>query len=255
MLMIDLDFSKLVIFNYITEDQKQELLSHAKIVQAKKGHTFILFNEDVPGIFVLTQGTVGVYPGNETTSIATLNPVATFGEMSFIEKRKASATVRAEQDGVEVVFFNRKQVDAYLNSNPLVTLSMYRGIALTLSERLRATNSKVHGELQVLHELSKSLKQIDLKETLSSSAKSQLQIDTATFAETFVEAKEKLQNVLDNPGAIKTEYHNILLNMDKLEILHAKEVDMFKKKISHLAGLIQNVEKGLEEIESILVQK
>ncbi len=112
-----------------------------------------LIHEGLAGntLYVITSGTARVERRNglQPIRIATLGVGDICGEMSFIEKASASASVVADEeltaDGLDATTLH-----ALFESFPHVGARFFRSVALTLSKRLRATSgelTKAKGQL------------------------------------------------------------------------------------------------------------
>ncbi|MBP9708338.1 MAG: cyclic nucleotide-binding domain-containing protein, partial [Oligoflexales bacterium] len=101
---------------------------------------------------------VGVYPGNGTQAINYLHPHDCFGEMSFLENLPGSATVTAEQDSTELLLITRRKFDEFLRDQPFEAAQIFKQLAVSLSQRLRSANAKLHLELQFIEKIFSELK-------------------------------------------------------------------------------------------------
>ena len=88
-------------------------------------------------IYVVMQGLLSVYLASRGSHIlATLGAGQIFGEMSFLEDRPASATVRTLEDS-ELLTITRSELNARLQSNPDFCGRFYKTLAKVTSRRLR----------------------------------------------------------------------------------------------------------------------
>jgi CRP-like cAMP-binding protein len=94
--------------------------------------------------YVIKSGTARVERRNgaQTIRIATLSSGDICGEMSFIEKTAASASVVADED-VTADALDASTLQALFESFPHVGARFFRSVALTLSRRLRATSAEL----------------------------------------------------------------------------------------------------------------
>ncbi len=144
---LKLRLSEIPLFQFLTLEQADLISQRAKVITKHRGDSLLIFNEPVPGIFIVASGKVGVYAQNSHSIMAEIGEGGSFGEMSFVDEAKASATIRCETDEAQVVFFNRRDFDSILKNNPGVAAAIFNGVALTLSKRLRENNSRVASEL------------------------------------------------------------------------------------------------------------
>lgn len=88
-------------------------------------------------IHVVMQGLLSVYLASRGSHVlATLGAGQIFGEMSYLEDRPASATVRTLEDS-ELLTITRAELNARLQSNPDFCGRFYRTLAKVTSRRLR----------------------------------------------------------------------------------------------------------------------
>ncbi len=112
----------------------------------------------VPGDSIITQGAIHnhlyvIKKGNarilqqsfDHTNVeftGPLGPGDLFGEMSFMDGNKASATLVADGD-VEVFQFKRDDLNALIETDSGFGMRFYRSLMLTMCRRLRTTNVRV----------------------------------------------------------------------------------------------------------------
>ncbi len=104
-----------------------------------------LIHEGLAGntLFIIKGGTARVERRNgmHAIHIATLGAGDICGEMTFIEKSSASASVIAD-DELTADALDAATLQALFESFPHVAARFYRSVALTLSRRLRATSAE-----------------------------------------------------------------------------------------------------------------
>lgn len=71
--------------------------------------------------------------------LATVNPGGSCGEYGFIDRRPASASVKAVEDS-EIFVISNKDFDSLLQRNHELERFIYRNLLRTLVNRLRASN-------------------------------------------------------------------------------------------------------------------
>ena len=157
------------LFQCLTTDEVAELGPLAKVIEKKQGEVVLLIGENVPGVFIVAEGEVGVFPENAQKKIASIKAGGCFGEMSFLEKLKASATIRAESEVAKLVIFEKAILDKKISENYSIGMHFNRGITLALSQKLRDTNERIAGELRQGRDFYRKLADID--GSLSSIAK------------------------------------------------------------------------------------
>ena len=124
-------------------------LVNAKAIKLDKkpGDAIALSGEPVAGIYWVKTGKVGVYPPGANKAFTYLEKGAAFGEMSFLDGSKASATIRIEDQGTEIAMINHVVLHQLIKGSPTIGNSIYRGIAESLAEKLRVTNIKSSAEI------------------------------------------------------------------------------------------------------------
>lgn len=153
-------------FQYVSEADAKKLSSIAKIVVRNKGDSVLLGGERVSAIYIVAEGTVGVFQTGVHKPIAELGPGQCFGEMSFIESSRASATIRAMAVGTTLVVLRQDDLQLISKDNPELRAALYQGIALTLSQKLRLTTEKISKELAVGRTLLEQLGSSDTMEKI-----------------------------------------------------------------------------------------
>jgi CRP/FNR family cyclic AMP-dependent transcriptional regulator len=104
------------------------------------GTVLIREGEAVETVYAVLEGTLSVSVGAQgDRQVARLGSGEIVGEMSFVDARPPSATVRALDDAL-VLAVPRPQLAAKLERERDFAARFYRAIALILSHRLRETN-------------------------------------------------------------------------------------------------------------------
>jgi len=78
----------------------------------------------------------------KTIIITTLGPTAIFGEMSFLSKSPASASVVADVGGVSVVMIEGHYINSTFVKKPYLAANYFSFLAETLSHKLHLTEKK-----------------------------------------------------------------------------------------------------------------
>lgn len=109
----------------------------------------VLIQEDQPvdTVYIVLQGELSVVHRGSTGEIARLGAGEIAGEMSFIDARPPSATVRAATDAV-VYAVSKHKLQAGLDQNVAFAARFYKAVATFLSDRVRmATDPDYDAEL------------------------------------------------------------------------------------------------------------
>jgi CRP-like cAMP-binding protein len=107
-----------------------------------KGKRILAEGEDPGGIHLIRAGKVRVERSGGATPIATLGLGEIFGEISFIDKSGASASVVAEED-TAIDFISNASLEALFAESPQLAVRLYRSVALVLAGRLRETDARL----------------------------------------------------------------------------------------------------------------
>jgi CRP/FNR family transcriptional regulator, cyclic AMP receptor protein len=131
---------------YLTDNDVALLRSIASRQTFKPREIIIAVNSKPKAIYILTAGsaTVELVRGKP---IAKLSPGDICGEMAFLENNIASATVVAETEA-EADVLGLADVDRIFALYPHLQARFYKSLALLLSQRLRATSSRLAKSVQ-----------------------------------------------------------------------------------------------------------
>lgn len=128
---------RLDLFRGMTDAELELLLSLAMLAEYDAGEYMIREGEQDRHLFVLLSGQACIYKRSVAVqkAIKDLSPGECFGEMSLIDCRSRSASVRA------VTFCKVLRMDGEkITVLPEIALKLYRNIAVMLSQRLRHAN-------------------------------------------------------------------------------------------------------------------
>lgn len=128
---------RLDLFQSLEQPELARLLSEAELVECRAGDYPIREGEQGKHLFVILAGKTAIYKRSHSVQklIKELGPGECFGEMSLIECRSRSASVKAinhcrllRLDGDHITRF------------PDISSKLFRNIARLLSQRLRYAN-------------------------------------------------------------------------------------------------------------------
>lgn len=150
------------LFNSLTPDQMEELLGLMYEERVSVGVNVVQEGEPGDAIYIICSGTGEVLKEDdhgEYHHLAILKPGDVIGEISLIDKRPRSATVRAVED-MRLVGLNVNELDEH--SKPEVSLAniLKVNFAKTLSQNIRNLNTKAVVKLK--DQLKYSQKQVVL---------------------------------------------------------------------------------------------
>lgn len=144
---IMLSLTSIPVFSFLAPGDAQKLQGIARAVTKTRGDAVVMHDEPVAGIYIVAEGSVGVYPPGAIKPLLELQAGEAFGEMSFIEKSRASATIRAEAKITKLAIIMQQELEKLIAADPQVGAAIYRGIAFNLSRKLRATTERIAHEL------------------------------------------------------------------------------------------------------------
>ncbi|HIK56462.1 MAG TPA: cyclic nucleotide-binding domain-containing protein [Synechococcales cyanobacterium M55_K2018_004] len=119
------------------------LLQVGRAKQISAGTVLIREGEPTDALYIVVEGNLAVLvEALDDEEIARLSTGEVVGEMSFVDSRRPSATVKAIEDSL-VWAIPRSQLAAKLNQDVAFASHFYQAIAAFLSDRLRSTVSRL----------------------------------------------------------------------------------------------------------------
>lgn len=118
----------------------QLFLSYATVVQVAAGDVLIKQHDIDRSTYVLTEGELSVEAEDESGSVsevATVKPVAIFGEQTFLDGKPRSATLRARTPAV-IHRLTLNDFDRLRVEEPEIACAFLFDVARSMSLRLRA---------------------------------------------------------------------------------------------------------------------
>jgi CRP-like cAMP-binding protein len=149
----------LFLFGQLNDDDVEWMLTAGARRFVPAGGTLIQQGVPIDAVFILLEGRLAVWlqgrKGPER-EIARLNAGEIVGEMSFVDARPPSATVRALEDST-VFAISKSTLNAKLANDPGFAARFYRALAIYLSttvrERHRALGGSGTGEAEAEKEV------------------------------------------------------------------------------------------------------
>lgn len=127
----------------ISERDFEWLLQVGRSHNIQLGSVLIIEGQPIDALYIVLQGRFSVcVEALEGEEIAQIGSGEVLGEMSFIDARPPSATVRALEDSL-VWSIPRLQLAAKLSQDIAFSAHFYQSIAAFLSDRLRNTVSRL----------------------------------------------------------------------------------------------------------------
>jgi CRP-like cAMP-binding protein len=120
---------------YLTPNDWALIVDRAKRISFHKGDVLIQHGKQVKTIYLLVYGTAKVESLSKAL-IARIGPGQVCGEMAFLERGAASATVTAEEE-LEACSIDWIELTDLFELFPHLGSRFYRSLAVSLSRRLR----------------------------------------------------------------------------------------------------------------------
>jgi CRP/FNR family cyclic AMP-dependent transcriptional regulator len=137
-----------LVFHKLSALDWERLFANGESKLYKDGELVCREGDEGDSLFFVVDGEVRVLArtmgggGGAPFELARLGAGSVFGEMSFLDKAKISATVIAEGQ-VEVMRLRTKNIESLIDEDPMFGLRFYRSLAVTLSRRMRAANRMI----------------------------------------------------------------------------------------------------------------
>ena len=106
------------IFRFLNREQGKQIAKAFKVINCTHGQVLLTYGEPVPGIFIVIDGAVEVFTDKFETFLTRLEYGHTIGEMSLIESRTASASVRAAGDDTVLLLCKTSDFREVLHADP-----------------------------------------------------------------------------------------------------------------------------------------
>ena len=125
----------------LSDTDVEWLSAHGRVHHVLKGTTIIQQGQPFEALMVLLEGQLSVRLGeHDGYEIATLYPGEVLGEISFVDERPPSASVVVVHNS-HVLAIDRETLRAKLEGESGFAARFYRGLALFLASRQRATTA------------------------------------------------------------------------------------------------------------------
>jgi|YNPMSStandDraft_1061717.scaffolds.fasta_scaffold00010_69 signal-transduction protein with cAMP-binding, CBS, and nucleotidyltransferase domain len=139
--------TKISIFNGLSEDEIEKLVTNSKIVNYKKNNFIIEEGSSGNEMFIILEGKVRVYKktfSNELYTVIDLseNDNPFFGEIALLDSDKRSASILTLTDTICLVI-DKESFEKTANENYKIGYFVIKNIAKILSLRLRSANKDI----------------------------------------------------------------------------------------------------------------
>lgn len=129
------------------------VLLQAKVARRKfkLGEEIIRQGEYGNSIYIIRRGEASVEVAGSSSSaiLASLGPDDICGEIAFLDQGKATATVIASEEEVEVDEIEARELRAMLVAFPGLASRFYLSLAVILAQRLRVTSKELAHEISL----------------------------------------------------------------------------------------------------------
>jgi CRP-like cAMP-binding protein len=141
-----------VILGELSDRDIDWMLANGSKQELPKEQVLITEGQPLNALYIVIDGTLKVYVASlGNREIGTIASGEVLGEMSFVDGRLPSATVKAIEDSV-ILSIPRQKLTEKLEQDVLFSLRFYRAITKFLSTRLRGTVSRLGSEPDLLYE-------------------------------------------------------------------------------------------------------
>ena len=138
------------IFREMTLDEREQLLLLLDYETYRKGEVILCEGNSNQILWILVHGKCEVFntaKNGAARQLATLEPGAVFGEMSFFEKAPHSASIRALTE-VQVMRLSREKYEQLRDSGSLAACKIASSVNAILAQRLRRMDEWTCGLLE-----------------------------------------------------------------------------------------------------------
>jgi SulP family sulfate permease len=140
-----LPLRKFELLHGLSEQEFKALEGCARSHLYQEGELVFAANSDGHELMLISRGEVKVsldLADGKSLYLTTFGRGQFFGEMSFLDGRKHSANVHATRE-TELISIDRRDFAAVVASDPMVSASVMRAIALAIADRLRHANAEM----------------------------------------------------------------------------------------------------------------
>ena len=126
----------LFLFGQLNDDDVEWMINTGQRQPVSRGEVLIRQGVPVDALFILLEGRLSVFLGRQEREIARLNAGEIVGEMSFVDARPPSATVRGLEDAM-VFAISKAVLQTKLDRDTGFAARFYRALAIYLSTTVR----------------------------------------------------------------------------------------------------------------------
>lgn len=126
----------------LDEGERNVIVDACKHEQAQPGHVYFRMGGSPASLHLILSGSVKVTRLGTESEIARLETGQSFGEMSFLDSSRTTATVTA-MERTEVLVLTRGAFERLVEDHPSLGVKLWRNFAIELKRRLALTNDLV----------------------------------------------------------------------------------------------------------------
>lgn len=151
----------LFLFGQLNDDDVEWMIATGRRRPVARGEVLIRQGMPADAVFILLEGRLAVFLGHQEREIARLSAGEIVGEMSFVDARPPSATVRGLDDAT-VFAISKAVLQGKLDRDTGFAARFYRALAIYLSTTVRERHRMlgVEGEVR-LDELDDDADELD----------------------------------------------------------------------------------------------
>jgi CheY-like chemotaxis protein len=149
---------KIPLFDGLGPSQVQTVLGACMTRKAEEGEVLCAAGTTGEELFILLTGGVGVFT-TDGTEVATINPVATIGEMSIATKQTRTSTVKATQT-CNMLVIKRVALDMALKTDPDAQAKIYRNVVEILAQRMDRDSARRRDDMLEKAQLQQAIQQL-----------------------------------------------------------------------------------------------
>ena len=136
------DSSDLLFLPEATAADWAKVFEHAEPVRVSAGHAVLQAGEEDRGLYLITEGTLGVRLPRGESAFKAIEAPAVVGELAFFDGLPRSATLEALTD-VEAVRLDPAALDRLADEEPELARLLLLGLARVLALRLRMASDVI----------------------------------------------------------------------------------------------------------------
>jgi CRP-like cAMP-binding protein len=229
----------------MSAQQVADLEACMTVLEKKSGDRLLMQGEDVQGLYVVAQGRAGVYIGRSVRPIAMITVGEVFGEMAFLDRAKASATIKIEETPTSIRFWSRADLDKRLKENYSFATNFYKGTAINIANRLRNTTQYINKELDVAKQFFRELSSIDI------SAKTLPEVNAAIkqrFDKLIVDVdsiESRLRTLAEHFQDRAGSMSEVFVELDQHKETVKRAGEKITKQAAHMTDFIEKIEHFL----------